>query len=68
MEKPAVLYGAEIWGVRARDSRVSRLLVAVDRMFGLAVVPAYRTVSTDVLCVLAGLVPLSILATELHEE
>jgi len=49
-----VLYGSQIWGVRANDSRVKRHLGAAERKFLLASVRCYRTVATETLRVVNG--------------
>jgi len=53
----AVLYGSQIWGVRANDSRVKRHLGAAERKFLLASVRCYRTVATETLRVVNGTPP-----------
>lgn len=56
--RPAITYGWEIWGERARDSRIQKQLSAIQRGYVLAITGAYRTAPTAALCVLAGIPPL----------
>lgn len=60
--QPAALYGAEVWGGRARDSRVIKHLAAAQRKFLLAAARCYRTVATETLRVLTGMPPWHLLA------
>lgn len=58
-----LLYGAEIWGgnLLARDRAK---LISAQRVILLRCAAAYRTVSSDAVAVVAGLVPIDILAEE----
>ena len=58
--KGTILYGAEIWGEKANDSRVKKQLDAIQRPFLLGICRAYRTAPTSALQVLAGIVPINI--------
>ena len=58
--KGTILYGAEIWGEKANDSRVKKQLDAIQRPFLLGLCRAYRTAPTSALQVLAGIVPINI--------
>lgn len=65
--KPMILYGAEVWGGKALDTRLQRQLDATQRPYLLAITNAYRTTSTAALQVLAGCPPLDILAKQTNE-
>jgi len=54
---PAVLYGNQIWGERASDSRVIRHLGAAESKFLLASVRCNRTVASETLRVVNGTSP-----------
>lgn len=56
--RPALLYGAEVWGERWNDLRVRRHLTAAQRPFLLGVCRAYRTTSNMAIQVLSGCMPL----------
>ncbi|XP_072384681.1 uncharacterized protein [Diabrotica undecimpunctata] len=64
--KPMLLYGAEIWGKRATDSRIAKQLAAAERPFLRAITRAYNTAPTSALHVLAGTTPLSVDALAAH--
>lgn len=64
---PMVLYGAEVWGERARDSRVCKQLRAIERPYLRAITKAYRTAPTAALLVLVGCVPLEVQARAMYE-
>lgn len=64
--KPLVLYAAEIWGVKANDTRIIKQLDAIQRPFLLAITRSYRTTSNVALQVLAGEPPLYIEAALIH--
>ncbi|XP_074032154.1 uncharacterized protein [Leptinotarsa decemlineata] len=66
--KPAALYGVQVWGERAHDSRVKRQLSAAQRPFLLASCGAYRTTPTAALSVITGMAPLQIEARVRHQE
>lgn len=55
---PMLLYGAEVWGDRASDSRVRKRLRAAERPFMRALTRAYGTASNPALSVIAGCIPL----------
>lgn len=62
-----VLYGAEIWGEGARDSRVVKQLNAIERPYLRAITAAYATAPTAALSVVAGRVPLGVRAKVRYE-
>ncbi|XP_072400886.1 uncharacterized protein [Diabrotica undecimpunctata] len=65
--KPMLLYGAEIWGKRATDSRIAKQLAATERPFLRAITRAYNTAPTSALHILAGTTPLSVDALATHK-
>jgi hypothetical protein len=64
--RPALLYGAGVWGERSEDTRIQKRLRAAQRSFLLGITRAYRTSSNVALEVLAGCVPLHIEAASAH--
>jgi hypothetical protein len=59
-----ILYGAPIWA-QALEKRSYRMKIAsVYRLSALRVTSAFRTVSDDAICVVAGMPPIDILARE----
>lgn len=65
--EPAMLYGCEIWGARAKDTRIIKQLKAAQRIALLAIVKAYRTTPTSALQTICGTPPLEITAYARHE-
>ncbi|XP_072400355.1 uncharacterized protein [Diabrotica undecimpunctata] len=65
--KPMLLYGAEIWGKRAKDTRIAKQLAAAERPFLRAITRAYKTAPTAALHVLAGTTPLNIDAFAIYK-
>lgn len=59
-----ILYGAPIWATGLKNKGNLRILMNTQRTGLLRVAQAYRTVSTDSLCVLTGQIPLHLLAKE----
>lgn len=66
--RPALLYGAEVWGERWNDSRLRRHLTAAQRPFLLGVSRAYRTTSNAAVQVLAGCIPLHLEARSRYRK
>lgn len=57
-------YGIAIWGDALKIERYQRTVMTVYRLSALRVTCAFRTVSEDAACVLAGMTPLEIMAEE----
>lgn len=57
-------YGITIWGEALKYEDYRRKIAAVNRLSALRVSCAFRTVSDDAVCVIAGLIPIEILAVE----
>ncbi|KAJ8915359.1 hypothetical protein NQ315_008246 [Exocentrus adspersus] len=64
---PMVLYGGEIWGEKATDKRVQRVLRAIERPYLRAITKVYRTAPTAALGVLVGCVTLEVQARVRYE-
>ena len=62
-----VLYGAPIWEGALRHRKYREMLLRVQRRVALRVTMAYRTVSTEAALVVAGLIPIDLLARERTE-
>lgn len=59
-----MLYGAPIWSDAAKIKSSARKLESVYRLSAIRVAMAFRTISSDAVCVIAGMCPLTILANE----
>lgn len=59
-----LLYGAEVWADALRRHMYRRRLVQVQRTAALRVASAYRTVSEPAVMVIAGVIPVTLLARE----
>ena len=62
-----MLYGSEIWAETLEVKKRANLLVSVQRMDALRNASAYRTVSLLGVLVIAGTIPVDLLATERTE-
>lgn len=62
-----LLYGAEVWAGAMRVKKYSKRVLAVQRRAALRVTCAYRTVSGAAVMVVAGVIPLDLLAVERQE-
>lgn len=60
----AILYGAPAWALAMKTKRYRQMVGTAQRGIALRTASAYRTVSTDATLVVAGLVPLHLLAEE----
>lgn len=59
-----LLYGAEIWGHITRTNKYRQGLVSVQRRSALRIASSYRTVSGPAIFVIAGVIPIDLLAQE----
>ena len=59
-----LLYGAEVWAGAMRVKKYSKGILSVQRRAALRVACAYRTVSGPGVMVVAGVIPLDLLAVE----
>ena len=59
-----LLYGAEIWADAMKVNKYKKRMVAVQRRGALRVACAYRTVSEEAVAVIAGTIPIDLLARE----
>nr|XP_034194958.1 uncharacterized protein LOC117611141 [Osmia lignaria] len=59
-----LLYGAEIWAGVLRFEKYRRRLAAVQRRCALRVACSYRTVAEPAVLVIAGMLPIDLLAVE----
>lgn len=59
-----MLYGAPIWAEAAQTKFSARRLESVYRLSAIRVTSAFRTISLDAVCVIAGMCPLTLLAKE----
>ena len=57
-------YGIAIWGEALKIKECRRKIVAVNRLSALRVSCAFRTVSDEAVCVIAGMMPIEVLAVE----
>ena len=56
--------GIAIWGEALKIEKYRCKMAAVNRLSALKVSSAFRTVSDDAVCIIAGLMPIEILAVE----
>lgn len=59
-----ILYGSPVWGDAMDSETYRRKLVSVYRLSALRVICGLRTVSTDATLVIAGMIPIELLAKE----
>ena len=59
-----LLYGAEIWADALNVAKYRRRIASVQRRCALRVVCAYRTVSEAAVLVIAGVIPIDLMAKE----
>ena len=59
-----LLYGAELWAGAMRVNKYSKRILSVQRRAALRVACAYRSVSGPAVMVVAGVIPLDLLAVE----
>lgn len=65
---PILLYGSRTWFQAALTVHSRRRLVSAQRAALLQVTGAYRSVSNDALCVLAGQIPIDLLVEEVEQR
>lgn len=63
-----ILYGAEIWGENATNSKIVKQLRAIERPFLKSITKCYNTAPTASLSILSGCVPLEIQARSKYEK
>ena len=59
-----LLYGADLWADALKLEKYRRRVSAVQRSGELRVACSYRTVSEDTVLVIAGIIPIDLLAQE----
>ena len=59
-----LLYGAQIWAEALKLQHNRRTMQSVHRLTAIRVTSAYRTVSSDAVCVIAGMKPIDVAADE----
>ena len=59
-----LIYGIAIWGEALKIEKYRRKMAAVNQLSALRVSSAFRTVLDDAVCIIAGLMPIVILAVE----
>ena len=59
-----LIYGIAIWGEALKIEKYRRKMAAVNQLSALRVSSAFRTVLDDAVCIIAGLMPIEILAVE----
>lgn len=60
-----ILYGAPVWHTVVRNKKLLRKLTSIQRKMALRICSAYRTVSADGACVIAGIPPIEL---QIHER
>ena len=51
------LYGAPVWAETAEKSSYRKKLTNVQRLINIKIAKAYRTVSSEAMCIITGLTP-----------
>ena len=64
VETSILTYGIAIWGKALKIEKYQRKIAAVNRLSALRISIAFRTVSDDIVCIIAGLMTMEILAVE----
>ena len=59
-----MLYGAEIWANAMQCEKYRKRMAGVQRRAALRIVSSYRTVSEPAVLVVAGVIPIDLLARE----
>ena len=65
---PLLLYGAPVWAEAMRFEYNRRKYVRVQRLINIKVAKAFRTTSSDALCILAGTTPIIIKTEEAAKQ
>ncbi|XP_067124355.1 uncharacterized protein [Centruroides vittatus] len=60
--EPAILYAATVWQEAIKRNQVKKQLLALQRKAALKITKAYRTSPTNALLVMAGMLPINIMA------
>lgn len=58
--EPILTYGAPIWEDALKTNKNTRKLQRVQRLFNIKLIKAYRTISYDASCIIAGIPPIDI--------
>lgn len=58
--EPILTYAAPVWGTALRKQRNLKKIQRIQRLFNIKVAKAYRTISYDASCVIAGIQPIDI--------
>src|SRR5215510_386625 len=61
---PILTYGAPVWEEAAGKHRNLRKLQGVQRLINIKIAKAYRTISYDASCLIAGVLPIAIVIAE----
>jgi hypothetical protein len=61
---PNLTYGTPVWEEAARKNRNPSKLQRVQRLINIKIAKAYRTISYDAFCVMAGVPPIAIVIAE----
>lgn len=58
--EPILTYGAPVWETALQNQKNLRKIQRVQRLFNIKITKAYRTISYDASCILAGIQPIDI--------
>ena len=61
---PLLMYGAPVWEEAAATQKNIRMLQRVQRMINIKIEKAYRTISFEASCVMAGVPPIGLVTEE----
>jgi len=65
--QPRLLYGAPVWAETVEKASYRKKLTNVQRLINIKTAKAYRTVSSEALCIITGLTPIHIKIQEMAE-
>jgi hypothetical protein len=57
---PLILYGVPVWKSVMDNTCYKAKLIRIQRLINIRIAKAYRTVSSEALCVITGLIPINI--------
>ena len=62
---PLILYGAPVWKSVLDNTSYKAKIIRIQRLINIRIAKAYRTVSSDALCVITGIIPINIKIEEI---
>jgi len=65
---PLLSYGVQVWNEAMKYERNRKKYILVQRLISLSMANAYRTTSTEALCMLTGMTPIIIKLEEIEKR